>query len=129
MSAVRSKRHRTVIAVSVAIGVALVISYLIWCALLSLYATEGDVPSASFLDFPEGAAITTDKSCGSGGCWSTFTVRPGEDSSTTELTSYLETTYDGHVSGSVWDPRTVNFTTEIVGHTVVVTASYWITYD
>ncbi|TFC87762.1 hypothetical protein [Cryobacterium sp. TMT4-31] len=129
MNAIRSKRHRSIIAVWVAIGMALIIPYLIWCAWLSLLSTEGDVPAASSLAFPEGAAIAADKSCGSGGCWSTFTVRPGEDSSTTELTSYLETTYDGQVSGSFWDPRTINFTTEIAGNTVVVTASYWITYD
>jgi hypothetical protein len=126
---VRSRRHRTIIAVSVAIGVVLVISYLIWCAWLRLLATEGDVPSVSSLAFPEGASVTKDESCGSGGCWSTFTARPGKDSSTTELTSYLETTYGGHVLGSFWDPRTINLSTEIAGNTVVVTASCWITYD
>jgi hypothetical protein len=129
VNAIHSKRHRSSIAVSVAIGVVLVIPYLIWCAWLSLLATEGDVPAASALAFPEGASISTDKSCGSGGCWSMFTVRPGDDSSTAELTSYLETTYDGQVSGSFWDPRTINFTTEIAENAVVVIASYWITYD
>ena len=125
----RSKRYRVIIVVLAAIGAVLLSPYLIWCAWLSLLATEGDVPAASSLAFPEGAAITTDKSCASGGCWLTLTVRPGEGSSTAALTHYLETTYGGHILGSFWDPRTINFTTEIDGDTVIVTASYWIAHD
>jgi hypothetical protein len=127
--AIRSKRQRTVIAVSTAIGLLLVIPYLIWCAWLSLGATEGDVPSVSSLALPAGSAISTDMSCGSGGCWSIFTVTPGAGSSPGELTNYLETTFDGRVPGSFWDPRTINLKAEVDGNSVVVTASYWITYD
>lgn len=129
MSVIRSKRPGTVIAVSMAIGVVLVIPYLIWCAWLSLGATEGDVPSVSSLNLPAGSAISTNMSCGSGGCWSIFTVTPVEGSSPGDLTNYLETTFEGRVPGSFWDPRTINFEAEIDGNSVVVTASYWITYD
>jgi hypothetical protein len=97
--------------------------------LLSVLATEGDIPPASSLAFPEGTAISEDMRCASGGCWSIFTVRPDEESTPSQLASYLETTFSGHVMGSFWDPRTINFKTEVNANSVVVTASYWNTYD
>jgi hypothetical protein len=129
VSAIRSKRQQNVSAILIAIGVVLVIPYLIWCARLGLGATEGDVPSASSLALPKGSATSTDMSCGSGGCWSIFTVLPGAGSSPSELRDYLETTFDGRVPGTFWDPRTITFQAEVDGKSVVVTASYWITYD
>jgi hypothetical protein len=94
--------------------------------MLAIGSTEGDVPPASALPLPGDAQIVgTDEGCGSGGCWAIFTVRPAKGSSPQEISRYFDSTLDGHVAGSVFDPRTVNLSTAVQGNVVVVTASYW----
>jgi hypothetical protein len=110
--------------------VVLTLGYLAWFGLLCMGSTEGDTPAASSFDLPAGATVlAAEEECGSGGCWSTFTVRPGSDTSAADLARRLETTFDGRIPGTFTDPRTVNFMTATEGANVVITASYWITYD
>jgi hypothetical protein len=129
MSATLSNRHR---ALRYGLGIVgfLALAYLAWFAVLCMGSEEGDIPSASSMRFPHGTAtLSAEKGCGSGGCWSVFTVRPAASSSAAELENYLATTYDGRVPGSLFDPRTINFMTAVAGRDVVVTASYWASYE
>jgi hypothetical protein len=129
MSTARSTR-RSVLWFVVGVVAFLSLAYLVWFALLNLGSEEGDVPSASSMRFPEGATVvSTEKECGSGGCWSTFTVRPAAGTSAAALETYLATTFDGRVPGSFADPTTIGFMTVDEGDELVVTASYWATYE
>jgi hypothetical protein len=112
---------------SVLIVVGLVaVLYLLRVGVLYAFSTEGDVPAAESMAFPDGATVVrTDKVCGSGGCSSIFTVRPGEKSSAEELAKYLDTTFDGQIPGTFFDPRPISFMSEIQGNLVVVTADVW----
>lgn len=111
------------------IGV-LALAYLGWFALLTIGSEEGDIPPASSLGLPEGATVVAEaKDCGSGGCWSTLTVRPAGGSSSAELKDYLDTTFNGRVPGNFVDPRTVNFMAVAGELSVVITASYWTSYE
>jgi len=106
------------------------LGYFAWFGLLCMGSTEGDTPAASSLTLPDGAAVlTTDKECGSGGCWSIVTVRPGSDTTADEFARHLTNTFEGRMTGTFTDPRTVNFMTTTEGPFVVITASYWATYN
>jgi hypothetical protein len=108
----------------------LALAYLAWFAVLCMGSEEGDIPSASSMRFPDGTAtLSAEKECGSGGCWSVFTVRPAAGSSAAELKDYLAATFEGRVPGSLSDPRTINFMTATSGRDEVVTASYWASYE
>jgi len=128
MSAVRSKQ-RLFVALAVGAVVILGLAYLAWFTLLNLGSEEGDVPSASSMQFPDGTAIVrAEKECGSGGCWSTFTVRPADGSTPADFEGYLAKQFDGEVPGTFFDPRAINYLTAVTGSQVVVTASYWSSY-
>ncbi|MFJ3384042.1 MULTISPECIES: hypothetical protein [unclassified Curtobacterium] len=89
---------------------------------LFLFATEGDVPSASVVALPSGSAVVDDDiECGSGGCWRLLTVHPPDGSTAEDLATEL-----GHrVHGTMWDPRTVNLSSEVDEGFLVVRADYW----
>lgn len=106
------------------------VGYLAWFGLLCMGSTEGDTPSASSLRLPVGATVlTTDEECGSGGCWSILTMRPSSDSTADEFARQLTATFEGRIPGTFTDPRTVNFKTATQGRDLMITASYWATYD
>lgn len=106
------------------------LGYFAWFGLLCMGSTEGDTPAASSLALPDGATVlSTDQECGSGGCWSIFTVRPGSDTTADEFDRYLTTAFEGRIPGTFTDPRTVIFVTSTQGLLVVITASYRATYN
>ena len=123
-------RRRPILRYGLGIVGFLALAYLAWFAVLSLGSEEGDIPAASAMRFPDGATVlSAEKDCGSGGCWSTFTVRPETGSSAVELQTHLTAAFDGEVPGSFFDPRTINFMTVVAEGDVVVTASYWASYE
>jgi hypothetical protein len=125
----RTKQTRIVKWSAVAV-VVIGLGYFAWFGLLCIGSTEGDTPAASSLTLPDGATVfSTDKECGSGGCWSIFRVRPGPDITADEFARHLTTTFEGRIPGTFTDPRTVNFMTATEGPFVVITASYWATYN
>ena len=129
MTPTRTKQTRVVKRIAVAVAV-IGLGYFAWFGLLCMGSTEGDTPAASSLTLPDGATVlTTDKECGSGGCWSIFTVRPGPDITADEFARHLTNSFEGRLPGTFTDPRTVNFMTATGGSFVVITASYWATYD
>jgi len=129
VSTVRSSRFRVIRGLVVLAGV-LGFLYLAHIAILDMTSTEGDVPPASRMGFPDDAdVVNTEKTCGSGGCTSVFTVRPGATSSPDGLAVYLSLAFDGGVPGSFFDPRTAYFETETRGTVVVVSANYWHSYE
>ena len=109
----------------VVVGI-LALGYLVWFAFLNRGSTEGDIPEAAAMRFPAGTdVVNVEEGCGSGGCWSVFTLRPAPESSGADLVSYLEITFGGQVPGTFFDPRTLGFTADTSGNSVVVSASYW----
>ena len=129
MSADRTSRSRVLRYALVVIAI-LAFVYLCWFALLSIGSEEGDIPPASSLGLPDGTTILTEtKDCASGGCWSTIAVRPAEGSSSAELKEHLDTAYNGRVPGTFFDPRTINVMAVARQSVVVVTASYWGSYE
>lgn len=111
-------------------GSALIISVLLLIyggRLLVLYAltSEADRPAASSIPLPTGSEIiTTDSTCGSGGCSIILDVRPPEGSNPHELTTWLQATTGGHLPGNLLDPRTINLTTTEHEHSVEVNARF-----
>jgi len=94
--------------------------------LLSMGATEGDVPPASAVSLPEGAEILGDTSdCGSGGCWVTLTVRPPDGQSAAALAEELGATPQLEISGDLFDPRSVWVSAKPAGSLLLLTLDYW----
>ena len=116
----------SVLVIVVVVGT-LTLLYLLRVVFLSMMATEGDVPKARDLALPSGSQVAhSDTGCGSGGCWSTFMVKPPTGMTPAELDDQLGSGQEGaRISGSFWDPRTINVRTQIVGDLVRVNADYW----
>lgn len=107
------------VAVVLAIGAALLLGR---SALLTLSATEGDAPTAEDMHFPEPAVVTaTSKDCGSGGCWTTFTLEPVAGTTTDEL----EAAIGDSVPGTLLDPRSITVTVQRDGDSLTVRGDYW----
>jgi hypothetical protein len=91
-----------------------------------VFATEGDVPDASSMDLPVGSSVTaSETSCGSGGCWTVFTVRPPDGTSPTELARQIEDEHGDGIPGDLLDPRTIQVSTEVRASDVEVRGSFW----
>lgn len=93
---------------------------------LAIFAIEGDVPAASSLHLPDGSTVvsqTTD--CASGGCWANISVRPPEGMNPDELSREIGTTPRAQISGNLWDPRTINLTSESRGQLLHISADFW----
>ncbi|WP_131922605.1 MULTISPECIES: hypothetical protein [unclassified Curtobacterium] len=120
------RRKRSVV-VMVVVTLALV-TLLAGVRLVSLFAfaTEGDVPPASSVSLPAGSElITEEKECASGGCWAVLSVRPPEGVSPQDLATSLGMTPQARQRGTLWDPRTVNLSSEADGELLVIRADYW----
>jgi hypothetical protein len=129
VSTTRIEQTRVIKWAAVAVA-ALGLGYLAWFGLLCMGSTEGDTPAASSLSLPDDATVlTTDEECGSGGCWSIFTVRPSPDATADELARHLTAAFEGRIPGTFADPRTINIKTDTQGPVLVITASYWATYS
>jgi hypothetical protein len=90
--------------------------------LLILSATEGDTPPASVVALPSGSEVVGDDiECGSGGCWRLLTVQPPSEMTAEDLATELE----HRIGGTVWDPRTVDLSSEVDEGFLVVRAAYW----
>jgi hypothetical protein len=125
------RRRRTVrtlvalAAIAVVAGAAglLYLGHVSW---LTIGATEGDVPSATAMDFPAGAdLVDTDIVCGSGGCTALFTLHPADGTTPAELARDITAAHDGRIPGTFTDPRTIDYTAEPGTGTVLVAAGYW----
>lgn len=95
-------------------------------AFLSAFATEGDVPPTASVSLPAGSEVVAEeKECASGGCWVVLSVRPPDGMSPHDLATSLGTTPQARQRGTLWDPRTVNLSSEVDGEFLVVRADYW----
>ncbi|OUE26253.1 hypothetical protein [Clavibacter michiganensis] len=113
------------IALAVVVPV-LVLLALVRLAGLAVFATEGDVPAASSIPFPEGSAVVDESvDCASGGCWTLLSVRPPEGMTPDELAAELGATPQARLPGTLWDPRTISLTAEVQGPLLVVQADLW----
>ncbi|WP_214979123.1 hypothetical protein [Curtobacterium sp. ISL-83] len=93
---------------------------------LFLFATEGDVPPASVVALPsESEVVDDDVECGSGGCWRLLTVRPPSGTTAEDLVTELGTRLGHRIGGTIWDPRTINLSSEVDEGFLVVRADYW----
>ncbi|OIH96229.1 hypothetical protein [Curtobacterium sp. MCBA15_001] len=114
---------RVVARVVVVALVVLVVVAVVRYGALFASATEGDVPPAGSAPLPTGVTVVdATKACASGGCWTELTVRPPSGTSSERLVARLDGT---RITGSLWDPRTVNVAAETDGDQVVVRADYW----
>jgi hypothetical protein len=123
--------RRAVAGIVVATIVAGVVVLLVGLFLLRMmmqvvFATEGDVPDASSMDLPVGSSVTaSETSCGSGGCWTVFTVRPPDGTTPTELARQIEDEHGDGIPGDLLDPRTIFVSTEVGTSDVAVRGSFW----
>jgi hypothetical protein len=112
--------------IGVGVVVLLVGLFLLRMMMQVVFATEGDVPDASSMDLPAGSSVTaSETSCGSGGCWAVFTVRPPDGTTPTELTRRIEDEHGDGIPGDLLDPRTIFVSTEVGGSDVAVRGSFW----
>jgi hypothetical protein len=117
-----STARRIVVTLLVLAALTIVVRY----GVLFVSAREGDVPPASVVALPSGARVVDDDvECGSGGCWRLVTVRPPSGVSAEALATELGTTSGVRIRGTVWDPRTVNLSSEVDEGFLVVQANYW----
>jgi len=120
------KRRRTLWTLVVVVIVVLTLLYagrLLW---LNMMATEGDVPPASALPLPEGAEILGESTgCGSGGCSTTFTVRPPAGQSPEALAEEMGATPQLAIPGDFLDPRTVWVSARPAGSVLNLVTDYW----
>lgn len=117
------RRFITAVAVVLAILVLVFLGRFVW---LSMGATEGSVPPASSLPLPAGSEIVSeDTECASGGCWTTFEVRPPEGLSPEGLATELGATPQARAPGSLLEPLTVWLWAEPRGEVLLVRADYW----
>lgn len=122
----RSSRGLIAIVVAASVVGLLVMVYVGRLLVLQMFATEGDVPSASTLALPSGSEITSETSeCASGGCWSLFAVTPPPGTSVDDLAVELGVTPNECVMGSFLDPRSVSLSAESRGEQLLVRADYW----
>lgn len=120
------QRQRRSVIVAAAILFAVIAAFAVRFIGLAVFATEGDVPAASSLHFPDGSVVEHEGiECASGGCWATVSVRPPEGMTPDELSRELGTTPQSHIPGTLWDPRTVNLSSESRGRLLIVRADYW----
>jgi hypothetical protein len=113
----------TVAAVVVGTLVLMFLGRFLW---LSMGATEGSVPPASSMPLPAESEIANENTeCASGGCWTTFEVRPPEGVTPEELATELGATPQARVPGSLLDPLTVWLWAEPRGDVLLVRADYW----
>lgn len=119
-------RRRAMWTALITAGMLLALFYGGRVVLLSIMATEGDVPPASAVPLPEGAEIVGDSvGCGSGGCTVTFTVRPPAGQSPEALAEEMGATPQMSVPGTFWDPRTVWVSARPAGSVLNLTVDYW----
>jgi hypothetical protein len=117
-----------IVLATVAAGVLLLLAGLVLVRylFLGIGASEGDVPDASSMQLPAGSAVTaSETSCGSGGCWTVFTVRPPDGTTPAELTRRIEDEHGDGIPGDLLDPRTIQVSAEVAGADVAVRGSYW----
>ena len=100
--------------------------FLLRMMLQVVFATEGDVPDVSSMDLPVGSSVTaSETSCGSGGCWTVFTVRPPDGTTPAELARQIEDEHGDAIPGDLLDPRTILVSTEVGASDVAVRCSFW----
>ena len=111
----RAVGSRTVIAISVALGV-LALLYLARLGLLFIGADEGDIPSAALIPAaPTGAQILSEgKECATGGCWWAVVVTPSDGQSLEDLAADMGVVEEQHLPGNFWDPRTITLGSQVV---------------
>lgn len=113
---------------TVAAGVLLLLAMLVLVryAFLGIGATEGDVPDASSMQLPPGSSVTaSETSCGSGGCWTVFIVRPPDGTTPADLARQIEDEHGDGIPGDLLDPRTIQVSAEVAGADVAVRGSFW----
>ncbi|WP_043674655.1 hypothetical protein [Clavibacter michiganensis] len=121
----RRRRRRILVALAIVVPV-LVLAALGRYAMLAVFATEGDVPAASSIAFPEGSEVVEESvDCASGGCWRLVTVRPPEGMTPDDLAIALGATPQARIPGTPWDPRAISLRAEVHGSELVVQADYW----
>ncbi|WP_209559509.1 hypothetical protein [Frigoribacterium sp. PvP032] len=100
--------------------------FLVRLVLQLAFATEGDVPDASSMDLPAGSSVTaSETSCGSGGCWTMFTVLPPDGTTPAELARQIEDEHGDGIPGDLLDPRTIFVSAEARASDVAVRGSFW----
>lgn len=135
MGATRERGHYLRLAAIVVVGL-VVLLYLGRIGTLYVFATEGDVPTASSLPLPSGSDVVGETiECGSGGCQAHFSVRPPGGMTPDNLADALGMgpdhlsnalgTPQARIAGSFWDPRTISMTSETQGQLLVITADFW----
>lgn len=102
------RRRGLVIVLAVVVAVAAVF-YVGRLTLLAIGADEGDVPPLSSIPaVPAGATVLSEtKECASGGCWWKVVVEPPPGVTATDLASEMGIGDMLHLSGNLWDPRTI----------------------
>ncbi|MBQ3358881.1 MAG: hypothetical protein IJG47_08285 [Microbacterium sp.] len=104
----RTSRRRVARNVLTLSAVALVLLYGVRVGWLFMMADEGDTPPLSSIPIPANAqVIAQSESCGSGGCSTTFTIRPPVGQTPEQLAEEMGATPQLAVPGNAWDPRTI----------------------
>ncbi|MGV8858597.1 hypothetical protein [Rhodoglobus sp.] len=104
---------------------AFVIVYLLRLTYLTVAVSEWEVPPTSSIPLPQGSEIVAvDEKCASGGCWSLVSVRPPEGMTPGELSNELGTSPREYISGSFWNPLTIELSSETQGPLLIVTAGF-----
>lgn len=103
VSPVLKRRIRNVFLLLVAAVLGL---WLLCFAYLWLLGDEGSLPSTSRMpELPPGASVVRQgHSCGSGGCWRTFTVSPAQGQSPKELADELRLAKEVVKPPTLFDP-------------------------